>query len=92
MEKFYEILQKKPFGQKCFRHRYEIFHGFCAGRANYEDPQNGKLAREVRFPSLDLRVPFLFSARLIFEITDILDRRTKTSAISSMALWLEMCL
>ena len=48
MDKFYDVLQKKPFGKKCFRHRYEIFHGFCAGRANYEDPENGKLARDVR--------------------------------------------
>ena len=50
MDEIYSVVEKKPFGDKCFRHRYEIFHGFCAGRANYEDPENGKLAREVRSP------------------------------------------
>jgi dienelactone hydrolase len=47
MDKIYEALQEKPFGDKCFRKRYDIFHGFCAGRANYADEKNGKLAREV---------------------------------------------
>jgi len=47
MDKIWEALQQKPFGNKCFRKRYEIFHGFCAGRANYKDEKNGKLAREV---------------------------------------------
>lgn len=51
MDKFYEILEKKPTAKKNFRRRYNIFHGFCAGRANYEDPENGKLARDVRLPS-----------------------------------------
>ena len=44
-------LRKKPFGDKVFRKRYgNIFHGFCAGRANYGDEENAKYAREV--PSL----------------------------------------
>lgn len=47
MDELYSVLEKKPFADKNFRHRYEIFHGFCAGRANYEDPKNGKLAREA---------------------------------------------
>ena len=47
MDKIYAGLEKKPFGDKCYRKRYEIFHGFAAGRANYGDEENGKLAREV---------------------------------------------
>ena len=82
MERFYEVLQKKPFGKKCFRHRYEIFHGFCAGRANYEDPENGKLARDVQ-PLKDPLVCFLFA-------NDVCDRHTRTSVISSLLIWLEM--
>ena len=47
MDKFFEAVQKKPFGDKCFRRRYEIFHGFCAGRANYGDEKNAKEAKAV---------------------------------------------
>jgi hypothetical protein len=48
MDEVFAAVEKKPFGEKCFRHRYnEQFHGFCAGRANFGDEENGKQAREV---------------------------------------------
>ena len=48
MDKLIEEVKKKPFGDKVFRHRYDnTFHGFCAGRANYSDEDNAKLANEV---------------------------------------------
>ena len=48
MDELFAAVEKKPFGEKCFRHRYnEQFHGFCAGRANFGDEENGKQAREV---------------------------------------------
>jgi dienelactone hydrolase len=69
MDELYSVLEKKPFADKNFRHRYEIFHGFCAGRANYEDPENGKLAREVCLPSpsLSSSIDFMFHY-IFFEI------------------------
>lgn len=47
MDKFIGEIKKKPFGNKVFRKRYDIFHGFCAGRANYGDEDNAKKANEV---------------------------------------------
>jgi dienelactone hydrolase len=48
MEEFIAVLKKKPFGDKVRHKRYDdMFHGFCAGRANYGDELNGKRAREV---------------------------------------------
>jgi dienelactone hydrolase len=47
MDKFIGEVKKKPFGNKVFRKRYDIFHGFCAGRANYGDEDNAKKANEV---------------------------------------------
>jgi hypothetical protein len=48
MDSFIELVKKKPFGDKVVRHRYDdMFHGFCAGRANFGDEQNGKRANEV---------------------------------------------
>jgi dienelactone hydrolase len=48
MDKFIEEVKKKDFGEKVYRKRYDnTFHGFCAGRANYGDPENAKLANEV---------------------------------------------
>jgi len=48
MDEMYAAVEKKAFGDKCFRHRYDDqFHGFCAGRANYGDEKNGKGANEV---------------------------------------------
>lgn len=50
MDEMYAAVEKKAFGGKCFRNRYDDqFHGFCAGRANYGDEDNGKRAREVFF-------------------------------------------
>jgi dienelactone hydrolase len=46
-DKFTEEAKKK-FGDKIWRKRYgDMFHGFCAGRANYADPENGKQANSV---------------------------------------------
>jgi dienelactone hydrolase len=48
MDKLIEEIKKKPFGEKVFRHRYDtMFHGFCAGRANYGNEDNAKYAKEV---------------------------------------------
>ena len=48
MDKFIEKVQAKPFGDKVFRKRFNnTFHGFCAGRANFQDEENAKLANEV---------------------------------------------
>jgi len=52
MDEVFAAVEKKPFGDKCFRHRYdEQFHGFCAGRANFGDEENGRQAREVPSPT-----------------------------------------
>ena len=48
MDEMFAAVQKMAFGEKCFRRRYNTFHGFCAGRANFADADNGKQAREVR--------------------------------------------
>ena len=49
-DKFEAALKKKPFGDKIKRRRFDtMFHGFCAGRANYDDPMNAKEANAV-FP------------------------------------------
>jgi len=50
IDKFVEELKKKPFGDKIVRKRYDMFHGFCAGRANYKDEDNATEANKV--PSL----------------------------------------
>ena len=50
MDKFIAEVKKKPFGDKVFRKRYDIFHGFCAGRANYGDKENAEKANEVLCP------------------------------------------
>ena len=51
MDKFIEEVKKKPFGEKVVRKRYDtMFHGFCAGRANYGDEENAKKANEVPLP------------------------------------------
>ena len=51
MDKLIEEVKKKGFGEKVFRKRYDtMFHGFCAGRANYGDEQNAKKAKEVLIP------------------------------------------
>lgn len=48
MDKFIEKVKAKPFGDKVFRKRFDnTFHGFCAGRANFQDEENAKLANEV---------------------------------------------
>jgi hypothetical protein len=48
MDAFINEVKKKSFGDKVVRKRYDdMFHGFCAGRANYGDELNGKKAREV---------------------------------------------
>lgn len=48
MDEFTDELKKKPFGDKVRRKRYNtMFHGFCAGRANYGDEENSKKANEV---------------------------------------------
>ena len=46
-DKFEEALKKKPFGDQVRRRRFNIFHGFCAGRANYADETNAKEAHAV---------------------------------------------
>jgi hypothetical protein len=51
MDELFAAVEKKPFGEKCFRRRYNQFHGFCAGRANFADEENGKQAREVATPA-----------------------------------------
>ena len=51
MDKLIEEVKKKAFGEKVFRKRYDtMFHGFCAGRANYGDKENAKKANEVAPP------------------------------------------
>jgi len=48
IDKFVEELKKKPFGDKIVRKRYDnMFHGFCAGRANYGDEENAKEANKA---------------------------------------------
>jgi len=48
IEEFIGEVKKKPFGDKVVHKRYDdMFHGFCAGRANYGDSANGKRAKEA---------------------------------------------
>jgi hypothetical protein len=47
-DEFVKQLKEKPFGDLVARKRFEtMFHGFCAGRANYGDKENAKQANEV---------------------------------------------
>jgi dienelactone hydrolase len=57
MDQLIEELEKKPFGDKVKRKRYDMFHGFCAGRANYGDEENSKKAREVNTPPSPRGIP-----------------------------------
>jgi dienelactone hydrolase len=48
MEEFIGEVKKKSFGGKVQHKRYgEMFHGFCAGRANYGDEKNATEAKKV---------------------------------------------
>ena len=48
IDQLVEDLKRKPFGDKIRRKRFNnMFHGFCAGRANYSDEQNAKEANAV---------------------------------------------
>jgi len=71
MDKFFELIQKKPFGDKCFRKRYEIFHGFCAGRANYGDERNAKLAKEVHSLMTEVNTGVHRSLRVLQEESSV---------------------
>jgi dienelactone hydrolase len=71
MEEFIGEVKKKPFGDKVVHKRYDdMFHGFCAGRANYGDDANGKRAKEVD-PILTL-ILGVYRSRQLFQSQFIL--------------------
>lgn len=48
MTEFFNILSKKPFGDKCKHVRFDdVEHGFCASRGDYEDPLYAKRANDA---------------------------------------------
>jgi len=51
MKGLIDAVKKKPFGDKVFfKTFHDMFHGWCAGRANYGDELNNKRAHEVFDP------------------------------------------
>jgi hypothetical protein len=47
MDAFIAAVESKVGEDKVFRKRYDTFHGFCAGRANYGDEKNARQAKEA---------------------------------------------
>ena len=47
MDSFITKVEGKVGKDNVFRNRYDTFHGFCAGRANYQDEKNAKDANDV---------------------------------------------
>lgn len=48
MTEFFNILSKKPFGNKCKHIRFDdVQHGFAASRGDYDDPLYAKRANQA---------------------------------------------